>query len=109
MRKEQAETVCNKCTPPQITLVIYLQFSTFCGDFIIRYFLSSATGLVLYFCYGIHHSVESRRYAYQVPEEELVLLQPIPEQPMHEQLLNDQGHEERNIGYQRYHETKLQN
>ncbi|XP_072035955.1 high affinity cationic amino acid transporter 1-like [Amphiura filiformis] len=63
-------------------------------------------GLCFYFCYGINHSVESRRYACQAPEEELVLLQPLPEQPLHEQLLNAQGHDEQNIGYQRYHESK---
>ena len=95
----QAQKYANKTTCLfAFCMTLFLHACLFC--------ILPISGLCFYFCYGIHHSVESRRYACQTPEEEVVLLQPLPDQPMNKELVNGQVRNEQNIGYQRYHETK---
>ncbi|XP_022090302.1 high affinity cationic amino acid transporter 1-like isoform X2 [Acanthaster planci] len=62
-------------------------------------------GLCVYFCYGICHSVEARRYSCRLPDEERILLPSIPEQAMHQEFVKGQMPKRQNIGYKDFHET----
>ena len=59
----------------------------------------------MYACYGVCHSVESQRYVCQTPEEEVVLLEPLPDQVLRTKRVKGQARRELNIGYQHYHES----
>ncbi|XP_038078274.1 cationic amino acid transporter 4-like [Patiria miniata] len=76
-----------------------------CAEAWIVFMVWLTLGLCVYFCYGICHSVEARRYYCRLPEEERILLPSIPEQAMHQEFVNGQTPKRQNIGYQDFHET----
>ena len=56
--------------------------------------ISHSSGLVLYLSYGIKNSTEGTLYS-ALPDEERVLLQPIPRHPLTNKILRSHRHSDR--------------